>query len=181
MKIYERVINFLSWIGLLALIPVGLTAFGITAPLDFLGKSFGRFGSASFLIIVFYALFLLRILFGQSELYAPLLISMVVSFLLISTAVEIGFMSWFKAQTDRLIYLENHRLVFLVALAVIVIGTLLGRLKKLHWILQVIVLVLLPLAAIVLAQIYGFATLGTPGLHTPPKAIVLPETPSPTP
>jgi len=162
MKVYERVLNALSWIGIIVLVPIGLAVFGIPGPLDFLHRSLGKFGSASFFVIVFYGLILLRILLGKSEIYAPVLIGAVVSFFLLTTTVEIGFMQWYRRLTDSIVYLGNHRFVFLVAVGVVVLGILLGGLKKLHWVIQLIFLVILPFALVVLAQIYGFAPLGAP-------------------
>ncbi len=170
MKFYERFLNVLSWIGFLALVPVGLALFDIDGPLDFLQSSLGRLGTPSTLTIVFLALVLLRVLFGKSERYAPILIALVVSFLLLAAVVEFSFMRWYKATTDTIVYLDNHRLVFLIAVAVVIVGILLGRLKRLSWVVQVFVLILVPLALIVLAHIYGFASLGEPAS----KTIVLP-------
>ncbi len=162
MKLYERVLNTLGWIGFIALVPVGLAVFGIPGPLNFLHGLLGKFGSASFLVILFYGLILLRVLFGKSEIYAPVLIGAVVSFFLMSTTTEIGFMDWYRKLTDSIVYLGNHRFVFLVAIGVVILGVLLGGLKKLHWVIQLIFLVIVPIALIVLAQIYGFAPLGAP-------------------
>lgn len=160
MKVYERVINALAWIGFVLLVPVGLGVFGTPGPLDFLHRTLGQFGTASFLVIVFYGLILLRVLFGKSEIYAPVLLGAVVSFLLLSTAVDLHFMLWYRRLTDGIVYVVNHRLVFLVAVGAAVLGILLGGLKRLHWIVQVLFLILVPLALIVVAHIYGYAALG---------------------
>ena len=160
MKQHEHVLNIVAWIGLILLVPVGLSVFGFPGPLDFLQKSFGKWGSPSAFVIGFFVLILLRFLFGHSELYAPVLIGMVVGFLLMATAVPMGFMGWLKSQTDKISYLSNHRLVFLIAVVVPLFGVALGRLKRLHWMLQLALLVLLPAALIVTESIYRFAPLG---------------------
>ena len=159
MKPYEKFLNLLGWIGLIFLVPVGLKVFGISGPLDFLQKSLGKFGSATFLLLVFYALILLRFLFGHSEIYAPVFIGMLVSFFLISATVEISFMKWYLNLSAKVSYLSNHPLVFVVGVLVAILGVSLGRLKRLNVIVQIVVLLVLPIAVIVAANIYGVAEL----------------------
>lgn len=159
MQPFEKFLNWLGWVGLLFLLPVGLQVFGIPGPLSFLHTSFGKLGTATFLLLVFYALILLRFLFGHSEIYAPVFIGMIVSFLLISIAVEINFMKWYAALVAKVPYLTNHPLIFLVGVAVAVVGVWLGRLKRLHLVVQLLLLLVLPVALIVVANIYGVGLL----------------------
>lgn len=162
MKGYEKALNWLGWIGLLFLLPVGLSVFGISGPITFLHKSFGRFGSPTFLLLVFYALILLRFLFGHSEIYAPVFIGMIVSFFLVAVAVEISFMKWYVALVAKIPYLSNHPLVFLVGVVVALVGLWLGRMRRLHLAVQLLLLFVLPVAAIVVANIYGIADFHLP-------------------
>lgn len=159
MKGYESFLNWLGWIGLLFLIPVGLSVFGVPGPLTYLQSHLGKFGSATFLLIVFYAFILLRFLFGHSEIYAPVFMGMFVSFFLVAITVEIGFMSWYRNLMEKVPYVTNHPLIFIVGIAVAIVGLWLGRLKRLHFIAQLFLLVLIPIALIVLANIYGVGVL----------------------
>lgn len=161
MKGYERFLNWLGWIGLLFLVPVGLTVFGVPGPLSFLHSHLGKFGSATFLLIVFYALILLRFLFGHSEIYSPVFIGLIVSFFLVAITVEIGFMGWYRNLLGKVPYVSNHPLIFLVGVAVAIVGLWLGRLKRLHLIAQLLLLLVIPVALIVVANIYGVAVLPT--------------------
>ena len=163
MKPFEKFLNLLGWIGLVFLIPVGLQVFGLPGLLDFLGKSLGQFGTATFLLLVFYALILLRFLFGHSEIYAPVFIGMIVSFFLVSITVEISFMKWYAALVAKLPYASNHPLIFVVGVLVALVGLWLGRLKRLSIVVQLLLLLVLPVAIIVAANIYGIGVL--PGAH----------------
>lgn len=162
MKPFERFLNWLGWVGLLFLVPVALTVFGIPGPLNYLHTSLGKFGSATFLLLVFYALILLRFLFGHSEIYAPVFIGMIVSFFLIAITVDINFMHWYVTLIAKVPYLSNHPLIFLVGVAVAIVGVWLGRLKRLHFVLQLLLLLVLPVAIIVVANIYGLAVFPVP-------------------
>lgn len=159
MKGYERLLNWLGWFGLLFLVPIGLSVFGVPGPLDFIHRSLGAYGSAAFLLLIFYFFLLLRFLFGHSEIYFPVFIGMIVSFLLIASTVEIGFMKWYLHLTAKVPYLSNGPLVFLVGVAVAIFGVALGRLKRLHLVVQLLLLLVLPIAVIVLASVYGIAVL----------------------
>ncbi len=163
MKPYERAFNWLGWVGLLFLLPVGLTVFGVPGPLDYLQKTLGNFASATFFLLVFYGLILLRFLFGHSEIYAPVFLGMIVSFFLIAMTVEISFMKWYLQLTAKVSYLSNHPLIFLVGVAVALLGVSLGRLRRLHLIAQLLLLLVLPLAIVVAANIYGIAVFPTGG------------------
>lgn len=160
MKQHEHVLNIIAWIGVILLIPVGLAVFGIPGPLEFLHRSLGNYGTASAFVVAFFALVLLRVLFGHSELYAPVLIGLVVGFFLMASAVPMGFMTWYRTETDKVSYLSNHRFVFLVSVLVPFFGIALGRLKRLHWILELILLVLLPAGLVVAEKLYAFLPLG---------------------
>lgn len=159
MKPFEKFLNLLGWIGIIFLIPIGLKVFGMPGLIDFLGKSLGQFGSETFLLLVFYALILLRFLFGHSEIYAPVFIGMIVSFLLVSIAVEVSFMKWYASLVAKVPYVSNHPLIFVVGVLVALVGLWLGRLKRLSIVVQLLVLVVLPLAIIVAANIYGIGVL----------------------
>lgn len=160
MKQHEHVLNLIAWIGVVLLIPVGLAVFGISGPLDFLHKSLGKFGSASAFVVAFFALILLRFLFGHSELYAPVLLGLIVGFFLMASAVPMGFMTWYRSETDKISYLSDHRFVFLVSVLVPFFGVALGRLRRLPWLLELFLLVVLPLGLVVAEQVYAFLPLG---------------------
>jgi hypothetical protein len=155
MKVYEKVINAIAGIGFLALVPVGLAVFHIYAPLDFLTEKLGFWGSATFLVLVFYGLSILRILFGHAELYAPLVIGVLWSFLLMCAAVEISFMRWYWDLVRQVALLDNTQLIFLVSFAVLGLAFAFSGLKKFPIVAQVLILVVLPAAVIVTLHYLG--------------------------
>jgi hypothetical protein len=160
MRQHERVLNVIAWIGLILLVPVGLLVFGLPGAADFLTSHIGSYASPTALVIAFYALIILRVLFGNSEVYTPVLVGILVSFLLIAAVVPLSFMGWYRAAVSGIDYLANHRLVFLTGVGVSLLGVALGRVKGLPLLIHVIVLVAAPAALIVLDHIYGFAKLG---------------------
>ena len=155
MKVYEKVINIIAGVGFLALVPVGLAVFHIYAPLDFLTQNLGFWGSATFLILVFYGLSILRILFGHAELYAPLVIGVLWSFLLMCAAVEVSFMRWYWDLVRQVPLLGNTQLIFLVSIVVLGLAVAFSRLKKFPIVAQLLVLVVLPAAVIVTLHYLG--------------------------
>lgn len=164
MKPFEKFLNLLGWIGIVFLIPVGLEVFGFPGLIGFLGRSLGQFGSVTFLLLVFYALILLRFLFGHSEIYAPVFIGMVASFFLVSITVDVSFMKWYASLVAKIPYASNHPLIFVIGVLVALVGLWLGKLKRLNLVVQLLLLVVLPIAIIVAANIYGIGVL--PGVRT---------------
>lgn len=149
MKVYEKVINAVAGVGFLALVPVGLAVFNVHGPLDLLEKQLGFWGSATFLILVFYGLTILRILFGHAELYAPLVIGLLSSFLFMCLAIPVSFMGWYWDLARQVAFLGNTQLCFIVAMAILGIATLLASLKKIPILVEILLLVLLPVAVVV--------------------------------
>ena len=130
MKLYEKVVNTIAGVGFLALVPVGLAVFRVYGPLDSLEKLLGFWGSATFLLLVFYGLTVIRILFGHAELYAPLVIGVLSSFVLMCAAVPVSFMGWYWDLVSRLPFLANAQLLFVAAIVVLGLAALLASLKK---------------------------------------------------
>jgi hypothetical protein len=155
MKVYEKIVNVVAGVGFLALVPVGLGVFNVYAPLDFLSKQLGFWGSATFLVLVFYGLTTIRILFGHAELYAPLVIGVLSSFLLLSAAVRLSFMAWYWSLVRQAAFLGNTQLIFLIALVVLGLAVLLSSLKKFPVIAELLILVVLPVATIVVLHYFG--------------------------
>jgi hypothetical protein len=172
-KVYEKVINTIAGIGFLALVPPGLAVFGISGPQAFLSGHLGFWSSATFLVLVFYGLTILRVLFGHAELYAPLLIGLVSSFLLMSAAVKLGFMGWYWGLARQVPFLADGPLAFLLALAVLGLAVLLSSLKKFPIVAELVILVVLPVAALVALHYLGVPDLATL-LRLPPAPVEAP-------
>ncbi len=161
MKTYEKVINTIAGIGFLALVPVGLAVFHVYGPLDAMGKLLGFWGSATFLLLVFYGLTVIRILFGHAELYAPLVIGVLSSFVLMCAAVKVSFMAWYWALVRQVPILSNLQLLFIVALVVLGIAVLLSGLKKFSVVPELLILVVLPIATVLVLGYLGVADFQT--------------------
>lgn len=164
MSVRERIFNLLGWLGFVIILPVGLLVFGIGGPIEALRGLLGKFGDTTFLVIVFLGLELLRIVFGSDKIISPMLISIVMTLLLFSLSVPVSFMKGVVSVFAGVPFLQNAPLIFLSGIAVTFIGILLSYLKKLHIILQLLILVVLPVAFLVVSHYLGwFPTLGSIG------------------
>jgi hypothetical protein len=161
MKIYEKVINIIAGVGFLALVPVGLAIFHVYGPLDWLEARLGFWGSATFLLIVFYALTVLRILFGHAELYAPLVMGVLTSFVVMCAAIPVSFMTWYWNLVQQVAPLAHTQINFLAALLIVGLATLLSSLKRFPMVAEILILIVLPIGAIVTLHYLGFADLET--------------------
>ena len=161
-KGYERVFNVIGWVGFLAIIPIALNAFGNPSALEWLEGNLGRYGTGQFLLIIFYILVFVRVIFGSGRIIMPLVISAAVGFILMSTAVEIPFMAWYRNLVAGSPYFGNHALNFLTGLAVVLLGILMSYLRRMSIVIQLLILVVLPAAFLVFAGAAGlFSGLGT--------------------
>lgn len=148
----------MGWIAFIVILPVGLSVFGITGPLDFLSGSLGFFGSITFFILVFLGLILLRVFFGSDTIISPMIISLVMALLLFAVCFEIGFLKPFSDFTGSIVFLGNKPLIFLSALTVILLGIIFSYFRKLAIGIQLLVLVFLPIAFIVVSHYMGWFT-----------------------
>lgn len=156
MDALHRTFNIIGWVAFLFLIPIALTLFGITGPGEFFAARLGTFGSPLFFLIYFYFLLFLRLMFGSDQLYTPVIVSFLVSFLLFSASVRIGFMGFFYELTHSVSWFSHDFLNFAAGIIVIFLGMLLSLAKKNYLILDILILVVIPIAFVVCADIFRF-------------------------
>jgi hypothetical protein len=155
---FERVFNVVGWIGFLAILPIALDVFGFPQLQELAAKHLGRYGSKGFLLLAFFALVCARVIFGSGRIIAPLLIGSVVGFLFISTAAGVPFMSWLGDAAAASPFFSNRPLNFLVGLAVTLVGILMSSARRIPLAVQIIALVVLPIALVIFAGSTGFAS-----------------------
>ncbi|MEW5815497.1 MAG: hypothetical protein AB1798_08915 [Spirochaetota bacterium] len=160
MNLIQKIFNIIGWVSFLLLVPIFLSTIGITGPEKFMQTNLGKYAEPPFLLVYFYALMVLRIFFGSDKIISPLLISWVFSFLLLATVVKINFLQWYWELTGKIAFLSNKPLTVLVAVIVILAGILFSSLKKFPLLLQLLVLVVIPIAFLVAADIFKIVQFG---------------------
>jgi hypothetical protein len=155
---FERIFNVVGWLGFVAILPIALDVFGIDALQKLADQHLGRWGSKGFLLLVFFGLVLARVIFGSGRIIAPLLLGSAVGFVLIAVAAGVPFMSWLGDLAEASPFFSNMPLNFLVGLAVVFLGILMSAARRIPVVIQVLLLVVLPIAAIVAAGATGFAS-----------------------
>ena len=154
---FERIFNVIGWIGFLAIIPVALKVFGVPEAQNFLQERLGRYGSVGFLLIIFFALVLLRVIFGSGRIIAPLIIASLTGFVFIATAADVGFMGWLRNLVEGSVYFGNMPLNFLAGLTVVLLGILMSYARRIPILIQIVILVVFPVAFLVFCGATGFA------------------------
>jgi len=155
---FERVFNFLGWLGFLAIVPMALEVFGYPQLQELAAKNLGRYGTKSFLLLVFFVLVFARVIFGSGRIVAPLLIASAVGFLFISAAVGVRFMGWLRDLAAASPFFSNMPLNFLVGLGVVFVGILMSSARRIPPAIQILVLVVVPFAIVIAAGATGFAS-----------------------
>lgn len=162
-NLLQRIFNLIGWLGFLLLLPPGLQLAGLPALQDFLVQNLGPLGSASWLMLYFFGIQLLRVFFGSSRLLTPLITGFLSTFLLASLVMPVGFMEWLYRLLEPTKLFARHPLTFLLVPLVLGLGYLLSFARRLPVVVQLLLLVLLPFAGAVALNLLGvhdwFATL----------------------
>ena len=155
-KGWERIFNILGWLGFIAIIPVALKVFGVTRPQLFLEENLGRYGSTGFLLLIFFVLIGIRVIFGSGRIIVPLIIASLSGFVFISVASGVKFMNWLYEAAVSTRFFDNMPLNFIVGVVVLLMGIVASYSKKFPFVLQILLLVLLPVGFIAICGATGF-------------------------
>ena len=158
---FERIFNFVGWIGFLAIVPIALGVFGFPQLQELAEKSLGRWGTKGFLLLLFFVLVAVRVIFGSGRIIAPLLIASAVGFVFIGTSAGVAFLKGLRDLAQASPYFSNMPLNFLVGLCVVIAGILMSSARRIPLAIQILLLVVLPFAVVIAAGATGFA----PGLR----------------
>jgi hypothetical protein len=158
--IRQKIFNVVGWLAFALLLPPVLSMFGLPQLQQLVSTRFGAWGSPLALIIYFYVVLFLRVFFGSDQRYTPVLIGYALSFLYFSNALDIGFMRWLYDLAHRVPALSYDAMSLVTGVVVIFLANALSGARKANWILDTIVLGILPAAALVAAGIYLPGILG---------------------
>jgi hypothetical protein len=100
------------------------------------------------------------VFFGSDQRYTPVLLGYALSFLYFSNALDISFMRWFYDLAHRVPFLSYDALSLAGGVIVIFLANALSGARKAKWILDVLVLGILPAGALVAAGMYLPGLLG---------------------
>jgi hypothetical protein len=151
----QRLFNIIGFLGFLAFIPPVLKSLGIAGPFDWLAANAGIWGSAPFFLIYFYAFPLLDLIFGSDRRLSPMLFGIIISFLLFSLVLPLPFMDWYRGFFTQLEFLKCSFAVLVLGLLAMLFGILLSYVKRgLPGSVQILVIVLIPLAALIAGIVF---------------------------
>ena len=135
----EKFILIIGFLGLAMLLPTLLVALGVQ--LSFLSYIVERKEVFTF---IGFGLIGLTIFVGGGNNIKSTLLGLIFGFLLISTALEIGFMKWFRDFTSSEPIFASEPLNYMVGLGIVFIGLLLSFSSKVKLWLDVVLLAFLP-------------------------------------
>lgn len=150
----QKIFNTVGWLAFALLVPPVLTMFKLPQLQELITTKAGSWGSPIALIIYFYVILFLRVFFGSDQRYTPVLLGYALSFLYFSIALDISFMRWLYDLAHRVPFLGYDYMNLVAGVVVIFLSNALSGVKKANWIIDTIVLALLPAGALVAAGIY---------------------------
>jgi hypothetical protein len=149
MNIGQKILAGIGVLGLMLLTPVIFYTFGNTAPIDFLGDKVGALGDPSVLTFVAFCMIGVMAVAGGGKNFSATLVSFLIGGLLISTAVEIGFLNWFQDLVSKVDFLSNLKLNLLAGVFVLLVGLVLSFTEKISFKAELLVLLILPLGFLI--------------------------------
>ena len=156
-----KIFDVIGIVAFLLLLPPILSMFGINEPLNFLVSKLGGWGGTIALLLYFYGLHFLRIFFGSDVRLTPVFISYIVSFLFFSISFNtIGFMSWFYSLSHQATFFAFDPANCVAAMLIVLIGNGLSGVKNGKVILDILLIIVLPVALVILSGIFRMPVLG---------------------
>ena len=152
----QKFAGLLCVIALALLTPGILHAFGVNSVADFTSQNFGMIGSTSVLSLIAFGLLTVTMLFATGEKLGPSILSLILGFFLVSTAVEIGFMGWFREFSANVIFLKSQPLNFLTGIVVVLLGIALSHVKQINFLGTLVLVLLLPLGFLTASNMMGW-------------------------
>lgn len=150
----QKIFNVVGWLSFALLLPAILSMFKLPQLQALVTKALGGWGSPVAFMAYFYGILFLRVFFGSDQRYTPVLLGYALSFLYFSNALDISFMRWFYDLLHRVPFLKYNVMSLVAGVLVIFLSNALSGARKANWILDVIVLGILPAGALVAAGIY---------------------------
>jgi hypothetical protein len=149
------VLNSLGWLGFALLLPVVLQIFYRPAAIETLQNIFGTIINPSTLSITAFALIGVQAIFGGGEHIAATGIGLITGFILVSIALDIGFMKWLSEPLKRVSMFSNLHLVYICGIGVVLTGMILSFLKPIPVVINLVLLVIVPTGILGLSSAFN--------------------------
>jgi len=156
----QKIFNIIGWLAFALLVPPVLSMFSLPQLQNVVGVRLGIWGSPIALVAYFYVILFLRVFFGSDQRYTPVLLGYALSFLYFSNSLDIGFMRWLYDLAHRVSFLSYDAMSLAAGVIVIFLANALSGARKAGWIIDILVLGVLPAAGLVAAGIYLPGLLG---------------------
>ena len=141
---FQKILAFIGLLGLAILSPVIFYTFGNSGPLETITPYLGALGDPSALTFLSLCMIGLDAFLGGGKNLSATLISFLLGGLLISTAVDISFLSWFKHLASSVSFLDNPSVNLLSGLGILLFGMFLSYTEKVSIWVEIIALLVLP-------------------------------------
>lgn len=122
MNLFEKLLTITGIIGFLFLMPHLLAIFDFNEPQLFLESQIGNIANPSTLSLIGLSFILVAIIFGGGNTIGATFLGLVIGFILISTSLEVSFMTWLKLLMTKLSLTSNFHLNYIVGIASIFMG-----------------------------------------------------------
>lgn len=149
LTVVQKIFTVIGLIGMTLLIPGLLWAAGLEGPVNWI-ESLGPAGDRQVITLVAFGLMILMFIFGGGHNISATFIGFLIGFFLISTAVDLGFMGWFKNLTAEVFFLNSPPLNYIVGLVTIFAGIMMSLNHKIPFWGELAGLVVLPIGFLVL-------------------------------
>ncbi len=150
----HKVFNVIGWASFLLLAPPVLTMFNLPQVQELLTANLKGWGSPIALVIYFYVILFLRVFFGSDQRYTPVFMGYVMSFLFFSISLDISFMKWLFDLSHTLPYFSSNLANLIAGVGIILVSNLLSGARKLNWIVDTLLLVVLPVGGLIALGIF---------------------------
>jgi hypothetical protein len=144
--LFQKIFTYIGFTGVALLIPGLLYAAGFPGPIEWIESVLGKAGDRSVVTIFAFALMSLMFIFGGGHNVSATFVGYLIGFCLMSSAIEIDFMDWFRNLSKKIGFLSSAPLNYIVGTATVIAGVLMSFNKKIPFWGEIAGLVLAPIA-----------------------------------
>lgn len=148
LSLLQKIFSLIGFIGILMLLPGLFYAAGWEGPVNFL-ENIAPWGDRSLMTVIAFILMGLMFLFGGGHNVSATFVGYLIGFFLISTAVEISFMGWFRNWAAGIGFLSVPPLNYIVGIITVSSGILMSFNHRIPLFAELAALVILPIVFLV--------------------------------
>jgi len=145
-SLFQKIFTYIGFAGVALLIPGLLYAAGLPGPIEWIESVLGKVGDRSVVTVVAFALMSIMFVFGGGHNISATFVGFLIGFFLMSTAIEIDFMAWFRNLSKNIGFLSSAPLNYIVGTVTVVAGVFMSFNKKIPFWGELTGLLIAPLA-----------------------------------